>query len=356
MLLRRLRQNHVVVSIVASVLVAIPLGILLVPNRLFPDFHIPNDRLSRGGDNGGTQSTAAMLNEATAAMLRGDYDQAIRLYDAILHDDPDNDVALLGRGFAHSETRDHDRAIVDLSRAIELQPGRTNYRVHRGYAYEAKGDFDSAIEDFTKAIQLDPRNAEAFARRGHCQQSKTEIEKAIQDFNEAIRLEPSKPQWFTYRADVYKAKNDTARAAKDYDEAIRLAPNNSRWYYVRGLFHADNKEYAKATADFEKALQLNPKDAFPLEEFAWLLATCPDARFRKGKLAVEYAKTACELRGNDAHSLDTLAAAYAEIGNFREAVTWQNKALESPAYDKEYEGRPTKRLKLYEQGKPYRLE
>src|SRR5438128_2228545 len=114
MLLRRLRHNRLVVAIVASVLVAIPLGIFLVPNRLFPDFRVPNDPLSRGGDN--------KLKQATEAARRGDHDLALKLLDSVLQDDPTDNVALFGRSCVRFAKEEYDQAIDDLSRAIELRP------------------------------------------------------------------------------------------------------------------------------------------------------------------------------------------------------------------------------------------
>ena len=53
----------------------------------------------------------------------------------------------------------------------------------------------------------------------------------------------------------------------------------------------------------------------------------------------------------------TLAAPYAECGDFQEAVQWQKKAIELYSNgDKEDLEKAQERLKLYEAGKPYREE
>ena len=59
---------------------------------------------------------------------------------------------------------------------------------------------------------------------------------------------------------------------------------------------------------------------------AWLLATLDDAELRDGKRALAHASVAVEAEPSPAH-LDTLAAAYAETGQFDRAIVIQREAL-----------------------------
>ena len=80
---------------------------------------------------------------------------------------------------------------------------------------------------------------------------------------------------------------------------------------------------------YRKALQIRPDDLVAQKNLAWLRATCPVASQRNGEEAVELAQRAnrhCDGKRPDV--LDTLAAAYAEIGWFPEAVAAEGKALE----------------------------
>src|SRR5262249_23655202 len=96
-------------------------------------------------------------------------------------------------------------------------------------------------------------------------------------------------------------------------------------------------------------------DADAYSNLAWVLATCPEEKVRDGKKALDYATTACELTSWKAsYMLATLSVAYAELGQFDEAIRWQKRALESPSYEKAEGDQPRRRLRLFEGRIPYR--
>ena len=82
----------------------------------------------------------------------------------------------------------------------------------------------------------------------------------------------------------------------------------------------------EAIAQYQKALQIKP-DSRALNNLAWLLATCPDARLRDGVQAVKYAEQACELTHYGVTLVGTLAAAYAEAGRYDDAMAARKSSL-----------------------------
>jgi tetratricopeptide (TPR) repeat protein len=86
-----------------------------------------------------------------------------------------------------------------------------------------------------------------------------------------------------------------------------------------------------------------------------LLATCPQERFRNGANAVEYATKACSLsKWQKPAYLTTLAAAYAESGDFDQAIRWQRKVLDLPEDAKQERDKARQRLDSYIEHKPWR--
>lgn len=114
--------------------------------------------------------------------------------------------------------------------------------------------------------------------------------------------------------------------------------------------------YNDAVYHFERALQLKPDSIEVLNNFAWLLATCPDKQVRDGNRAIGCAKRACELSEyKKTVCIGTLAAAYAEAGQFDDAITTVNKAITNARQDgeRELEVKNSQLLKIFQEHKPY---
>ncbi len=142
-------------------------------------------------------------------------------------------------------------------------------------------------------------------------------------------------------------------AQREVDRALAANPKMHRAVYVRGKIFEAQGNSEKAVAAYTEYIRREPKSDDGYHARAWVLATSADAKIRSGEKAVNDARTAGRLfEWRDSRLLDTLAAALAEAGKFKEAVAWQELAVRIAAVELKDDYKA--RLKLYREGKPYR--
>jgi|HubBroStandDraft_6_1064221.scaffolds.fasta_scaffold43653_4 tetratricopeptide (TPR) repeat protein len=232
------------------------------------------------------------------------------------------------------------------------EPTNANEYAERGLERAQKGEYEKSIADFTVAIRLDPQ-AFYYMQRGGVWHQFKKYDKAIADFDNAIQLGSANAAAYLNRGMAWTELKQIEKALDDFDRADKLGPKNVLVYRARAYAWVRNGDFKTALSIFDQALELDPKDAVSWNDRAWFEATCPDAKYRNGKRAVEQATKACELSGwKETAILDTLAAADAEAGDFTNAIKWQTKARDgAPTHERaDYQSR----LDLYTAHKPCR--
>lgn len=252
-----------------------------------------------------------------------------------------------------------EEALTYITEQIQKQPSDPYLWLYRGLVWREKHNPVDAINDFTEAIRLDPQFAKAYMERGLMTRGyviERKLDTSFEDFSEVIRLLPNDPSAYAWRAYDWDDKGNIDNAINDYTTAIKLGDTDGSTYFYRGHYHQVKGEFDLALKGYLEGIRLDPDRGDFFHGIAWFLATCPDERYRDGKAAVGYAAQS-QKQGHwpKWEPLDALAAAYAECGDFSNAIEWGQKALDAVPQKKEGDlDEIQKRLDLYRAGKPYR--
>jgi tetratricopeptide (TPR) repeat protein len=291
------------------------------------------------------------------------YDDALADADNALKMEPDHAATHELRGMILLSLDKYDEALKSFDKASELVPEAPLPYQHRGELYRQKGDLQKSLEQLTKALELAPDNVATLLVRAGVYYELKQPEKSLADIDSAIRVQPTLAQPHLMKAEILAATNHVDQAIASLEKLLKNAPGNEQLlnqldsFYlmankprkaidtatsiltknpdnfaalrVRADAYLNIGKHAEAIADFDKALSQKEDDESLLNNFAWVLATSPDDKLRDGTRALKLATKAAEASGYETpHILSTLAAAYAETGDYENAAKWSQKSVD----------------------------
>ena len=322
---------------------------------------------------------------------QGEPRQAEACYRAAVEINPSFADAWAGLGCALTDLKRYDEAITSYETALHLEPGLVKLHNNLATALAARGRIEEAKAQYRVAAQLDPRSAEAHSNLGALLATEGRWAEAVEEFKLALAQDPSLNEVRCGLAGALAKQGKHEEGIRELSDLLKRQPAYARARLQLGIIFSLQGNKDQAIAEFSELLRINPADSaasyhlalalsaqgkvkealphyraavkarpdFPeaLNNLAWILATSPDSQLRDGREAVERAERACRLTENQrAFMVGTLAAAYAEVGRFPEAVATAEKAkaLAEEENDKEVAAMNSKLLVLYRSGQPYR--
>jgi len=226
-----------------------------------------------------------------------------------------------------------------------------------GEALAAQGKMDSAIQHYSEALRIRPDFESTYLSMGIALREQGNYDAAIRHFREALRINPNNAIAHNNLGVVLARKGNAIEAGSQFFEAIRINSDYAGAYYNLGKIFANQGKIEDAILYYRKTLHIDPNMTQALYNLSWILATHIDAEYRNGKDALELAQNLCKItQYKQPLALDSLAAAYAEVGNFDDAVSTSKKAFKLALEQgpEELVQGLKKRLQLYEKRRPYR--
>ena len=316
--------------------------------------------------------------------------EAIELYERAAQLDTRLPEPLINLGVIYHLQNDSEKALALLRKALMREPDNADAHAHLGRVLIARGDMAQAERHLKRALERSPAHADAHNQMGILLKEQNQLERAEHHFREALRRKPDNADALNNLGVVMEDRGQNESAVEYYRAAIRAKPNQASAHANLGRLSAGGGRLDDAIAHFKAALSLDPENAplhqhlggalmrageltgarqnfeaaarlrpnwgVPPNSLAWMLATHPRVSTQERRESVEFAERAALLSARrDPSILDTLAAAYASVGRFAEAVEIADEALiladraNAPALLKEVRGRRA----LYLESRPF---
>ena len=338
----------------------------------------------------------ALKARAVLRMEKNDIDGAIEDLKVLLKQDPTNEAVAQVAVEQLVELGRTADALSLLSEALQASPSEGLYRV-RGIIYRAEGKEEEALADFSKALAMQPKDPISLLQRAEISLGRGDVKSAKRDLGEAIRVEPRVADSVAaVRVRCYIAVEEgrLADAINDMNLIVQTNPKDSFWalqlssLYVQdkrprkaielinGILEREPKnisalrtradtllglgDHAAAIKDYQTALEIGidspQQKSGVLNNLAWVLATSPKDELRNGERSIKFGTEAAELTEfKEPHILSTLAAGYAEKGDFEQAIKWSTKAVErGREIEHDQVEQLEEELESYKENKPWR--
>lgn len=215
-------------------------------------------------------SDTRLFQQAKLATSKGNYTQALELYNQLIKQNPQHAAALTNRGVLwemmpaknEAEKEKNTRlAEQDYLRALEVNPNQPETYNNLGALSMQQGNNGVAASYFSEAIARNPSYFRARLNRGIAYTKMGDLAQAQQDFAAAATLRPNDPVLLYNRGLTYLEAGKFEAADDSFSHAIAVQPNNALLYVGRARALAKLGYPADAYDDLTQAISLKPDDA-----------------------------------------------------------------------------------------------
>jgi Flp pilus assembly protein TadD len=233
----------------------------------------------------------------------------------------------------------------------------SRWHILKGQGHLAAGRPRDARLEFDEAVSARPSDAHGWNQLGIALQALGEFEEAEESHRRALELRPAFADASANLAMSLFRSGRTANALDAARQAIESDTTLALGYLYLGMFEQAMGRTGSARDVYARGLSIGTFDIRIAIRLSWILATSHSPSFRDGRRAVILAETVNEIEGYDQPaSLDALAAAYAEYGEFERAVATSIRAhdLANRQGDTSFASMIEQRRSMYEQAVAYR--
>jgi tetratricopeptide (TPR) repeat protein len=261
-------------------------------------------------------------------LARGEVELARAEWKEAIRDDPDAAEPFVQLAWVEAGSGRYDEAVSALERALQLDGQQHVVRSNLGALLVGQGQWEEGLEHLRQASDALPEEVEVHLNLARALRTADRWEEAAEACARALTLDgEDTAARFEYGL-VLAGLDRPGEAAEMFGQVVDADPGhkaainnlaNELWKMLR---------YEAAIDAMRRGIERHPGDRELGNNLAWRLATCPDPKLRDGAEAVRIVEPASRLTGHrDPIVLDTLGAAYAEVGQFEWAINCGQRAI-----------------------------
>ena len=297
-------------------------------------------------------SSVAHNSLGDALMQSGQFAEALIHFQEAVRLEPTYVEAINNSGNAQQVLGRSDDAIASYRAALKIAPDNAEVHYNCGVVLQQRKQWHEAIEHYREALLIKPNFAPAHNNCGLTLRASGREEEAIEHFELAAEIDPGLMAAYVNLGLTLRSLHRNEEAIEQFEKALRIEPDNFIANYNSGIALRSVGRRAEALKRFETAVRLRPNVGGAHYGLAWIMATAPEDQLRDGIRAIEHARRAVELTKDSPFTLDALAAAHAEAGEFPNAIKYQEQAIEMAAGKNDAGFKA--RLERYKQQLPFR--
>jgi tetratricopeptide (TPR) repeat protein len=287
-------------------------------------------------------------------LRHGHADEAVAESREALRINPGDEHAYVNLGNAWLHDGNTGAAIDAYHEALGIDPNYDDAHLDLGNALLQSGSAEAAIAEYREALRINPRYAQVHFNLGIALMQRGETDAAIEEYREALRINPDYLEAHCNLGIALLQKGRVEEAIAEYREALRIDPDAAEAHYDLGNALFQQGKAAEGIAEAEEGLRRQPDNAEMMRGVAWMLATAPNEGLRNGTMALQLATEAARISGTgNAMVLRTLAAAYAEAGQFGNAVAAAQAALQRVQSESGIAVALQREIALYQAGRTF---
>jgi predicted O-linked N-acetylglucosamine transferase (SPINDLY family) len=203
-------------------------------------------------------SIETLLGSAITHHRNGKLDEAQRLYQTILRDQPGHFDALHLMGVLEAQRGQYDKALRSIEGALRVNPRSDEAHFNLGNVFVLLQQRTEALASFDKALSLNPGHPGALLNRANVLLELGRLEDSLAAFDRSVAIIPDDPIVLNNRAAVLERLDRMSEALDCYDRAIAKAPGNADAYYRRGMLLERLGRYQDAAATYRKLIDIDP--------------------------------------------------------------------------------------------------